>query len=131
MFTACHPRVALTLRVAGGLTSDEIARAFLVPAATVQARITRAKKTLLAAHVPVAVSPASERVRAASSARAGRLVPDEPEVHGLLARSSFRASARSRRCPRSSGQPPSARAACSIAPGPLLVTGCVWAVTGF
>lgn len=51
MFTSCHPvlsresGVALTLRVIGGLTSDEIARAFLVPTATVQARITRAKKT--------------------------------------------------------------------------------------
>ena len=47
MFTSCHPvlsreaRVALTLRVVGGLTSDEIAKAFLVPAATVQARITQ------------------------------------------------------------------------------------------
>ena len=57
MFIACHPvlspeaRVALTLRVVGGLTSDEIARAFLVPTATVQARITRAKKTLSAARV--------------------------------------------------------------------------------
>src|SRR5215469_16604676 len=67
MFTACHPvlsreaRVALTLRVVGGLTSDEIARAFLVPAATVQARITRAKKTLAAARVPFAVPPADER----------------------------------------------------------------------
>ncbi|MBB3663106.1 MULTISPECIES: RNA polymerase sigma factor [Prauserella salsuginis group] len=55
MFTACHPvlsreaQVALTLRVVGGLTSDEIARAFLVSTATVQARITRAKKSLGAA----------------------------------------------------------------------------------
>ena len=58
VFVSCHPvlsreaRVALTLRVVGGLTSDEIARAFLVPTATVQARITRAKKTLGAARVP-------------------------------------------------------------------------------
>ncbi|ROO85236.1 RNA polymerase sigma factor (sigma-70 family) [Actinocorallia herbida] len=65
MFTACHPvlsresRVALTLRVVGGLTSDEIAQAFLVPAATVQARITRAKKAL--AGVPFAVPDAEER----------------------------------------------------------------------
>ncbi|MGB0100774.1 MAG: sigma-70 family RNA polymerase sigma factor [Nocardioides sp.] len=57
MFIACHPvlspeaQVALTLRVLGGLTSDEIARGFLVPTATVQARITRAKKTLAAAEV--------------------------------------------------------------------------------
>jgi RNA polymerase sigma factor (sigma-70 family) len=67
VFISCHPvlsreaRVALTLRVVGGLTSDEIARAFLVPAATVQARITRAKKTLAAARVPFAVPPAAER----------------------------------------------------------------------
>ena len=67
MFISCHPvlsreaRVALTLRVVGGLTSDEIARAFLVPAATVQARITRAKKTLAAARIPFAVPPAAER----------------------------------------------------------------------
>ncbi|TVT55726.1 RNA polymerase subunit sigma-24 [Amycolatopsis rhizosphaerae] len=67
MFVSCHPvlsreaRVALTLRVVGGLTSDEIARAFLVPTATVQARITRAKKTLGAARVPFAVPPPEER----------------------------------------------------------------------
>ncbi|SDP65561.1 RNA polymerase sigma factor [Lentzea jiangxiensis] len=67
MFTSCHPvlsreaAVALTLRVIGGLTSDEIARAFLVPTATVQARITRAKKTLGAANVPFEVPPAGER----------------------------------------------------------------------
>ncbi|MEU5759141.1 DUF6596 domain-containing protein [Nocardia sp. NPDC047648] len=67
MFISCHPvlsreaRVALTLRVVGGLTSDEIAKAFLVPAATVQARITRAKKTLAAARVPFEVPPAEQR----------------------------------------------------------------------
>ncbi|GAA4749468.1 RNA polymerase sigma factor [Actinomycetospora chibensis] len=67
IFISCHPvlsreaRVALTLRVVGGLTSDEIARAFLVPTATVQARITRAKKTLAAARVPFGVPPAAER----------------------------------------------------------------------
>ena len=67
VFTACHPvlsreaQVALTLRVVGGLTSDEIARAFLVPTATVQARITRAKKTLAAAAVPFEVPPTAER----------------------------------------------------------------------
>jgi predicted RNA polymerase sigma factor len=55
MIIACHPvlsreaQVALTLRVVGGLTSDAIARAFLVPTATMQARITRAKKTIAAA----------------------------------------------------------------------------------
>lgn len=67
LFTACHPvlspeaRIALTLRVVCGLGSDEIARAFLVPAATVQARITRAKKTLAAAKVPFDVPPAADR----------------------------------------------------------------------
>ncbi|MBF6464478.1 RNA polymerase subunit sigma-24 [Nocardia beijingensis] len=125
MFVSCHPvlsreaRVALTLRVVGGLTSDEIAKAFLVPAATVQARITRAKKTLAAARVPFAVPPADERAERlgsvlsvvylifteGSSASSGadlirldlasgalrlarvltRLMPEEPEVHGLLA----------------------------------------------
>lgn len=61
MFVSCHPvlskeaRIALTLRVVGGLSSEEIARAFLVPVPTIQARITRAKKTLAAARVPFAV----------------------------------------------------------------------------
>ena len=125
MFISCHPvlsreaRVALTLRVVGGLTSDEIAKAFLVPTATVQARITRAKKTLGAARVPFEVPPAADRKERlgsvlsvvylifteGSTASSGddlirldlaseaqrlarvvtRLVPDEPEVHGLLA----------------------------------------------
>lgn len=67
MFISCHPvlpkqaRVALTLRVVGGLSSEEIARAFLVPIPTIQARITRAKKTLGAARVPFALPPAGER----------------------------------------------------------------------
>ena len=58
IFTACHPvlsreaQVALTLRTVGGLTTEEIARLLLVPVATVQQRIVRAKKTLSAAHVP-------------------------------------------------------------------------------
>ncbi|WP_433479691.1 RNA polymerase sigma factor [Spirillospora sp. CA-142024] len=125
MFVSCHPvlsreaRVALTLRVVGGLTSDEIAKAVLVPTATVQARITRAKKTLGAARVPFEVPPPGERAgrlgpvlsviylifTEGSSASSGdrlirfdlageaqrlarvlsRLMPDEPEVHGLLA----------------------------------------------
>jgi predicted RNA polymerase sigma factor len=125
MFISCHPvlsreaRVALTLRVVGGLTSDEIAKAVLVPTATVQARITRAKKALAAAKVPFEVPLAHERpgrlgsvlsviyliFTEGSSASSGgdlirfdlasealrlarvlaRLVPDEPEVHGLLA----------------------------------------------
>ncbi|WP_209021753.1 RNA polymerase sigma factor [Nocardioides sp. 503] len=68
MFISCHPvlsreaQVALTLRVLGGLTSDEIARAFLAPTATVQARITRAKKTLAAARVRFEV-PGREECR--------------------------------------------------------------------
>ncbi|WP_280482609.1 RNA polymerase sigma factor [Nocardia cyriacigeorgica] len=125
IFVSCHPvlsreaRIALTLRVVGGLTSDEIARAFLAPTATVQARITRAKKTLAAARVPFEVPAAAERAERigsvlsviylifteGSSASSGsalmrldlagealrlarvlaRLMPEEPEVHSLLA----------------------------------------------
>ncbi|MFE9750430.1 RNA polymerase sigma factor [Saccharothrix saharensis] len=125
MFISCHPvlsreaRVALTLRVVGGLTSDEIAKACLVPTATAQARITRAKKALGAAGVPFAVPTVEERTTRlgsvlnviylifteGSTASSGddlirfdlageaqrlarvlaRLVPDQPEVHGLLA----------------------------------------------
>ncbi|WP_448062734.1 RNA polymerase sigma factor [Cellulomonas hominis] len=67
MFVACHPvlsreaQVVLTLRVLGGLTSTEIARGLLVPTATVQARITRAKKTLAAAQVPFVLPSSEER----------------------------------------------------------------------
>ncbi len=67
MFVSCHrvlspeARVALTLRVVGGLSSEEIARAFLVPVPTVQARITRGKKTIAAAGVPFELPPAGER----------------------------------------------------------------------
>lgn len=125
IFIACHPvvapesRIALTLRVVAGLSSEEIARAFLVPIPTVQARITRAKKTIAAAGVPFALPPAQERrerlgavlsvlyvvftegstattgrqlVRTDLAAEAIRLarvlaamLPDETEVHGLLA----------------------------------------------
>jgi predicted RNA polymerase sigma factor len=125
IFISCHPvlsreaRVALTLRVLGGLSSDEIARAFVTPTATVQARITRAKKTLAAAQVPFDVPPTDERrerlssvlsviyliFTEGSSATSGsewirtdlareairqarvlaRLMPEEPETHGLLA----------------------------------------------
>jgi predicted RNA polymerase sigma factor len=53
-------RVALTLRLLGGLTTDEIARAFLVPKATIQQRIVRAKRTLAAAHVPFEVPRGAE-----------------------------------------------------------------------
>ena len=66
MFTACHPvlsteaRVALTLRLLGGLTTPEIARAFLVPEATVAQRIVRAKRTLTEARVPFEVPRGDE-----------------------------------------------------------------------
>jgi RNA polymerase sigma factor (sigma-70 family) len=67
IFTACHPvlsteaRVALTLRLVGGLTTDEIARAFLVPEATVAQRIVRAKRTLSQARVPFEVPRGGDR----------------------------------------------------------------------
>ena len=67
MFTACHPvlsteaRVALSLRVLGGLTTPEIARAFLVPEATVAQRIVRAKRTLAEARVPFEVPRGADR----------------------------------------------------------------------
>ncbi len=66
MFIACHPvlsteaRVALTLRLLGGLTTDEIARAFLVPESTVAQRIVRAKRTLSEARVPFEVPQKAE-----------------------------------------------------------------------
>ncbi|HEY0702521.1 MAG TPA: RNA polymerase sigma factor [Candidatus Acidoferrales bacterium] len=68
VFTACHPvlpvegRIALTLRLIGGLTTPEIARAFLVPEKTVGQRIFRAKKTLAEAHVPFE-TPRGEELR--------------------------------------------------------------------
>jgi RNA polymerase sigma-70 factor, ECF subfamily len=132
IFTVCHPvlstdaRVALTLRLLGGLTTDEIARAFLVPEATVAQRIVRAKRTLAEAHVPFEVPSGPERGDRLSSVlgviylvfnegysatagddwvrpdlcedalRLGRilagLVPDEPEVHGLVALMEIQAS---------------------------------------
>jgi predicted RNA polymerase sigma factor len=119
IFIACHPvlsaeaRVALTLRTVGGLSSEEIARAFLATVPTIQARITRAKKTIAAAKVPFELPPADERRErlggvlsvlyviftegsqllkpeiAYEAIRLARmlatLVPDEPEAHGLLA----------------------------------------------
>lgn len=68
IFTACHPvlateaRVALTLRVVGGLTTEEIARAFLVPVPTMAQRIVRAKRTLSEARVPFEVPTGPDRV---------------------------------------------------------------------
>ncbi len=68
VFTACHPvlptdaRVALTLRLLGGLTTEEIARAFLVPAPTIAQRIVRAKRTLAARQIPFEVPRGAELV---------------------------------------------------------------------
>ena len=73
IFTACHPvlsreaRVALTLRLLGGLTTEEIARAFLVPVSTVAQRIVRAKRTLAEAQVPFEVPRGAELATRLSS----------------------------------------------------------------
>jgi RNA polymerase sigma-70 factor, ECF subfamily len=118
IFTCCHPalaldgQVALTLRTLGGLETEEIARAFLVPEATMAKRLVRAKRKIKAAGIPFRVPPAHllpDRLAAvlavvylifnegyggrgdlsAEAIRLGRplaeLMPDEPEVHGLLA----------------------------------------------
>jgi RNA polymerase sigma-70 factor, ECF subfamily len=118
VFTCCHPalaleaQVALTLRTLGGLSTEEIARAFLVPEATMAKRLTRAKRKIKAAGIPFRVPPAHllpDRLAAvlavvylifnegyggrgdlaAEAIRLGRalaeLMPDEPEVHGVLA----------------------------------------------
>src|SRR3954468_23169138 len=73
VFTACHPvlppegRVALTLRLLGGLTTEEIARAFLVPEPTIAQRIVRAKRTLAEAGVPFEVPHGAELAERLSS----------------------------------------------------------------
>ncbi|MBN8941060.1 MAG: RNA polymerase sigma factor [Rhizobiales bacterium] len=73
IFTACHPvlsteaRLALTLRLVGGLTTEEIARAFLVPEPTVSQRIVRAKRALAEARVPFEVPRGAERAARLSS----------------------------------------------------------------
>ncbi len=132
VFISCHPvlsteaRVALTLRLLGGLTTAEIARAFLVPEPTIAQRIVRAKRTLAEARVPFEVPRGPERDARLSSVlqviylvfnegysatagddwvrpalcedalRLGRilaeLVPQEPEVHGLVALMEIQAS---------------------------------------
>ena len=73
MFTACHPvlsteaRVALTLRLIGGLTTDEIARAFLVPEPTIAQRLVRAKRTLAEERIPFEVPRGADRAERLSS----------------------------------------------------------------
>lgn len=73
VFISCHPvlsteaRVALTLRLLGGLTTEEIARAFLVPEATIAQRIVRAKRTLVEKRVPFEVPRGAERIERLSS----------------------------------------------------------------
>jgi RNA polymerase sigma-70 factor (ECF subfamily) len=144
VFISCHPvlsteaRLALTLRLLGGLTTDEIARAFLVSEPTIAQRIVRAKRTLADAHVPFEVPRGAEFSARLSSVlqviylvfnegysatagddwmrpelcqdalRLGRilagLVPDEPEVHGLVALMEIQAS-RSRARVGPSGEP--------------------------
>jgi RNA polymerase sigma factor (sigma-70 family) len=132
MLIACHPvlstdaRVALTLRLLGGLTTDEIARAFLLPEPTIAQRIVRAKRTLAEARVPFTVPRGAELAArlpsvleviylifnegyaatrgdewmrldlCADALRLGRmlagLVPDQAEVHGLVALLELQAS---------------------------------------
>ncbi len=73
VFTSCHPvlsteaRAALTLRLIGGLSTDEIARAYLVPEPTVAQRIVRAKRTIAEAHIPFEVPRGAERAERLAS----------------------------------------------------------------
>ena len=99
---ACHPvlsteaRVALTLRLLGGLTTEEIARAFLVPEPTIAQRIVRAKRTLAEAHVPFEVPRGDELRRAPGVGARGHL----PRLQrGLLGDRRRRLDA-ARRCAR-------------------------------
>jgi RNA polymerase sigma factor (sigma-70 family) len=144
VFIACHPvlsteaQVALTLRLLGGLTTDEIARAYLVSETTMAQRIVRAKKSLSDAHAPFEVPRGAEFTARLSSVlqvlylifnegysatagddwmrpalceealRQGRilagLVPNEPEVHGLVALMEIQAS-RSKARINAAGEP--------------------------
>ena len=144
IFTSCHPilpaesRVALTLRLLGGLTTEEIARAFLAAEPTIGQRIVRAKKTIAEAGIPFEVPRGPERAERVSSvlgvlylifnegysATAGedwmrpqlcseamrlgrvlaRLMPDDSEVHALVALMEIQASRTAARTD-SSGQP--------------------------
>ena len=87
MFTACHPvlsteaRVALTLRLLGGLTTEEIARAFLVPEPTIAQRIVRAKRTLAERQVPFEVPRGAERDRAPRLGAGGALPRVQRGLH--------------------------------------------------
>lgn len=90
VFISCHPvlgreaRIALTLRVVGGLSAEEIARAFLVPTATIQQRVVRAKKTLAAAKVPFEV-PARDELGARLGSVLGVLYVIFTEGHAASA----------------------------------------------
>src|SRR5256884_6019700 len=87
MFIACHPllsteaRTALTLRLLAGLTTEEIARAFLVPEPTIAQRIVRAKRTLSDAHVPFEIPRRGEL--------AGRLSPGLEEIYFVFNEGAF------------------------------------------